>query len=124
MDVEEDRPIALTDRRAVDARQWSARGIDRPGRHVARNDRIRHARQTAVPEMDVRAADLRARCPQQRRSWRKIGARKRPHLDGLSRRGHHGRENIGAHGVYVILERMPIQTSRRQGPCVHAGTAV
>src|SRR6185436_17216421 len=53
--------------------------------------------------------DLGALRAQERRPHREIGTRETPELDGRARRRHDGREDVG-HAVYVILERMLIQT--------------
>ena len=47
---------------------------------------------------------------QQHGAGGQVGTRKLAELDRLPRRGHDRGENAGAHAVYVILERMLIQT--------------
>ena len=87
-----------------------AASIDAGG-DVTGNDRVRHAGQTAVPEVHVGAADLGAlTCAAAPAPGGKIGTRKLAQLDRLPRRGHHRGENAVTHAVYVILERMLIQT--------------
>src|SRR5439155_8601676 len=88
----------------------TARGGNGARRHVAGNDRVRHAGEAAMPEMDVGAADLRESRLEQDGSGRQIGAREFADLDPLPRSGHHRGKNAVAHAVYVILERMLIQT--------------
>src|SRR4051812_48553414 len=64
-----------------------------------------------MPEMHVGAADLGQRRPQENGAGRQIGTRKFAQLDRLPRPGHHRSQNAIAHAVYVILERMLIQTA-------------
>ena len=114
MHVEEHDAIALAERRAVDAVQRPAhRRRATPAETWPGNDRIRHAGEPAVPEMHVGAADLRPRGPQQRAARRADRARELADLDRLPRRGHDRGEDAVAHAVYVILERMLIQTAVR-----------
>ena len=72
MHVEEHGTIPFADGRAVDARQVTARLLDHAGGDVAGNDGVRHARQPAVPEMHVSAADLRTQRAEERGPLREI----------------------------------------------------
>ena len=99
MDVEEDRTIAFAKRAAVEPAQRAANRLERAGGHVAGDDRIRHAREPAVPEVHVGAAHLGARGAQQRGAGRQIGTRELAHLDGPPGGRHHGGEDAIAHGV-------------------------
>ena len=76
MHVEERDAIAFGERPPFDVRERSANGVERAGRDVARDNRIRHARQPAVPQVHVGAADFRTRGAQQRGARRQIGTRK------------------------------------------------
>ena len=109
MHVEKDHAIPFVDRRAVDAGERSARRVDHAGRDVSWNDRIRHAGEPAVPEMHVGAADFGTFRAKERGANREIRTGEMAELDRRAWRGHHRGENIG-HAVYVILERMLIQT--------------
>ena len=65
--VEEHGTIAFGEVRSVESRERPANRIEHTSRHVSGNDRIRHARQPAVPEVNIGAADFRTRGPEQRR---------------------------------------------------------
>ena len=82
MHVKEDRTIALAEMRTVDPHQGTADLVENPGRDVSRNDRIRHARQSAVPEVHVGAAHFGAYCSEQRGSVRQIGSIEFADLEG------------------------------------------
>ena len=90
MDVEEGDAIALVERRAGHISQASVDLVERAGRDVARNDRIRHARQTAVPQMHVSSTHFRQCGPEQRATRRQIRLLEFTDLDGHVRRGHDG----------------------------------
>ena len=102
MHVEEHDAVAFADRRAVDAGERSARGVDRARGDVSRDDGVRNAREAAVPEMHVGPAHLGSLGSDQCGAVRQIRTRKRSELDRRAWRGHHRREDIG-HAVYVIL---------------------
>ena len=65
MHVEEHEAIAFNDGGPVRGAHVSADFVGEAYRHVTRNDRIRHARETTVPEMHVGPADLGVHRPQQ-----------------------------------------------------------
>jgi hypothetical protein len=64
-----------------------------------------------MPQVDVGAAHLGTERAKQRGTRREIGTGKLAHVDRGARRGHYGRTDGSAHAVYVILERMLIQTA-------------
>ena len=95
--VEEHGAIAFAQHRAVEPGERPANRFEHAGRHVAGNDRIGHAGQTAVPQVHVGAADFRSRRAQQRCARRKIGTSELADLDRLTRGGHHRREDGSRH---------------------------
>jgi hypothetical protein len=110
MHVEEDDAVPFANRRSVDAGKRPARGVHGAGRDMTGSDRVWDAGEAPVPQVHIGAADFRTRGPQQRGAARKIGSGKPAQLDWCARRGHHRGEDAVAHAVYVILERMLIQT--------------
>ena len=97
--VEEHGAVAFAQERTVDPAQRPANALEDASRDVTGDDRVRHARQPSVPQMDVGAAHLRTDRPQQRAAWRQVGTLELADLDGLPRCGHHGGEDAGAHVV-------------------------
>jgi hypothetical protein len=70
MDVEECEAIARMELAALDVGEPAARSFERARRDVSRDDRIRHARQTAMPEVNVSTADFGSRSTQERTARR------------------------------------------------------
>jgi hypothetical protein len=93
VDVEEHEAIALGDRGPVDAAHVAANLVGDADRHVARDDRKRHAREPAVPDVHVGAADLGIQRAQEYGSRLKHRLRKLPQLDRHQRCRHHGGNN-------------------------------
>jgi hypothetical protein len=90
MNVEERDTIPLSEGTSGRVVQASANAIEHAGRHMARNDRIRHTAQASVPEVHVRTADLGEGGPQHGRTRRQIRLGEFPDFDGLERRRHDG----------------------------------
>ena len=103
MNVEEDDAVAFTQSRSVEAFDRAAHGVDRSGRDVARDDRIGHARKTAMPQVHVRTADLGARRPQQCCAVGQIRPVKFPDFDRLMRAWHDRGKDALAHRVTLSL---------------------
>ena len=98
-------------RAAANVRNRSAHALERAGADVARNDRIRHAGQAAVPEMHVGAADLGQRRAQERAAGRQIRFGKLANLDRRARRRHDGSKDQGMNAA-----RLPHSMTRRPSP--------
>jgi hypothetical protein len=97
--VEEDDAIALTKRGAIDALQRPADVFERAGGYVAWNDRIGHAGEAAMPQVDVGSAHFGPGRAKQRRARRQRGAIEFTNLDGPPRASHHGSEDAITHVV-------------------------
>ena len=83
--------------------QRAADRLERAGRDVPGNDRIRHAGEPSVPEVDVGAAHLRARRAQQRGAGRQIGPRELAELDRAGAARASPRQGCGHSRAYVTL---------------------
>ena len=105
MHVEERDSISLAQNRSVDAADWTTDLIQRAGRNMSRNDRVWHARQTAVPQMHIRAAHFGTRRAQQCCSRWQLWTGELLDDDGLPRRGHHRSQNGIAHVRTLTLIR-------------------
>lgn len=105
MDVEERDPVAFAKGGTVQCAYGSPDRLQRSSRHVTGNDGIRDSAQASVPEVDVGAADLRARRPQEGASRRKLGDRKLSDFDRLTWGGHHGRQDAIAHSRTLPLNQ-------------------
>jgi hypothetical protein len=100
MDVEEDEPSAVGNGTTVDAANGAAHFVGDTDRDMARDNRIRHAREAAVPKMDVGPADLRKQRLQQDRPGLERRLGKLTQLHGDSGGGHH-RGLVGGHGCRI-----------------------
>lgn len=107
MHVEERHAVTFVQRRTVEATQRTSHRLQHAGRDVAWNDGIRHAAQAAVPQVDIRTADLGSFGPQQGRSRFQIRCGEFTDVDGGMRRRHDGRQNTVTHSRTLPLKRLP-----------------
>ena len=97
--------------RSVDAGNRATYRLERPGRHVARDDRIRDTGEPPVPEVNVRATPPTGPCATTL-IWFQIGAGEFAYFDRPPRLGHHCRKDAIGH-----VMRHPLRK-----PCIRCGS--
>ena len=115
MHIEEDGTITLAKDRAIDACQRAANRIEYAGRDVTRNDRVWHARQPPMPEVNVGATHLGSRRSEKRAARLEIGSIEFAYLDRTPRTGHDGGKDAVTHGV-----RYPLRAGHDAAPSAAA----
>ena len=122
VDIEEHRAIAFSKHRSVDAANRATSRLERPGGHVAGDDRIRDTGEPPVPEVNVRATHLGpGRAQQHLRSWFQIGTGEFAYFDRPPRLGHHGRKDAIGHVISYPLSEALLRcgselTTRKRSP--------
>ena len=97
MHVEERNAIAFGNGRAGNRACLAAQLGDTAHRHVSGNDRVRHAAQPAVEQVDIGAAHFRKRRVEQNAAGRELRLGKLAELDWHMWRGHHRGQNGWGH---------------------------